>query len=211
MITRLTLIRHAETNMNANYPHIIGGRSNDTPLTPKGRLQAEKLGMRFMIEQPDFTAVYTSPSVRTIDTMCIAHRIWGKSVAPIKDKRLQEISQGDWEGGLRSQHHTPEMLDIIRASKGTHRAPNGENQPDVEKRMMEFAENCVEQYVGGHVAVYSHGIAIKCLARAVQKSDRAQTYYTAIENTSLTIIDYLHDEKIWRWHSLNDHAHLSLV
>lgn len=30
----LYLIRHAETVMNTN-PHLVGGRSNETPLTPK--------------------------------------------------------------------------------------------------------------------------------------------------------------------------------
>lgn len=211
MITTLVLIRHAESEMNALFPHLIGGRSNHTPLTEKGILQATKLGQRFKIQKPDFAAVYASPAVRTQSTARVAHDAWGVEADLLTDDRLQEVSQGDWEGKLRSDYHTAAVVAKIIELKGHHKAPNGESQFDVEARMMDFAASCTDKHAGQTIAAYTHGVAIKCVARHVQNWDPHKTYYTEIDNTSITVIAYHHDLKEWRLKCLNDAAHLTLL
>lgn len=211
MITSFVLIRHAESEMNAKFPHLIGGRTNPTPLTEKGLAQAALLGRRFAIERPDFAVVYASPAIRTIGTARAVHDIWGVTHDIIIDDRLQELSQGDWEGKLRADHHTAEVIAAIIELKGRHKAPNGESQYDVEARMVAFMEECLERHQGKTVAAYSHGVAIKCVGRFVQDWDPRKTYHTEIENTSITVVDYHHDLKEWRLRRLNDAAHLTLL
>ena len=63
-------IRHAECEMNL-LVHLIGGRSNDSPLSSLGACQAHLLGSRFKHEGLKFDYVYCSPAIRTVSTASI--------------------------------------------------------------------------------------------------------------------------------------------
>ena len=57
----LTLVRHGETS--ANLDGVWHG-STDTPLTERGRLQAERVAEYLAHRHPDATTVYSSPLAR---------------------------------------------------------------------------------------------------------------------------------------------------
>lgn len=58
----------------------------------------------------------------------------------IYDEDLEELSQGDWEGQLRTEIYTPRQLQKINSNNYTFKAPNGESQEEVENRMFDFIQ-----------------------------------------------------------------------
>jgi hypothetical protein len=56
---------------------------------------------------------------------------------------VQELSQGQWEGRMRSDIYTPAMVQMVNSSQPDFRPPGGESQRQVEFRMVEFLNNVV--------------------------------------------------------------------
>jgi len=86
-------------------PHIICGRSTDTPLTELGRRQALLLGRRLKQEGANFDEWWTSPAVRACDTMSIARQelgITGQDANIFMSEALHELHKGDWDGKARA-------------------------------------------------------------------------------------------------------------
>lgn len=54
---------------------------------------------------------------------------------------LQELSQGQWEGRLRTEVYTREILQLMNNTMPDFRAPGGESQRQLEFRMVEFLNN----------------------------------------------------------------------
>ncbi|MCG4788374.1 histidine phosphatase family protein, partial [Roseburia faecis] len=65
-----------------------------TYLTDEGRAQAQLLAQNFDLR--DFDALYVSPLERTKQTAAILNE--EAQLPVIEDKRLLEISYGDWDG-----------------------------------------------------------------------------------------------------------------
>lgn len=196
----LYLIRHAESELN-RFLQIIGGRSNETPLSENGREQAYLLGER--LSKIPFTVYYSSPAVRSLETARIAH---GTLDDVVQSPLLLELDQGDWEGKLRTEIYTPEMLARINADNWNFSAPNGESQRAVEERMLCFVNDNLLQYSDLSCCVFTHGLAIKCLLRSVMDFSPKITYKIEIENTSITRLKY--SDRGWYVITINDTAHL---
>ena len=82
------LLRHGETAWNADNNRYCG--RTDIELTEKGLEQAQVV--REQLGGTEFTAVYSSPLQRALQTATIAS---GKKV--ITDQRLVEADFGKWE------------------------------------------------------------------------------------------------------------------
>lgn len=180
-------IRHAESEMNTT-PHIIGGRSNYTPLTPLGHQQAEACGLALQKLRITPDVVYSSPAVRTQQTAATVIDILQYHSKPIIASELQELDQGRWEGKLRAHFYTPATL-IQVATQGKHfAAPDGESMQVVGERMftwlMQTARIARQQHTT--VLAFSHGMAIKCLAGYINNWSHTKIYTTAIPNASLS-------------------------
>lgn len=201
----LYLIRHAESEMNARK-HIISGRSNETPLTDVGRRQAELLGRRFKQSNSRFDDIYTSTAVRTRDTARIAMKYAEFSLDRLLETpEILELDQGDWVGCIRKDTYTSEVLAEMQRDPWNFSAPNGESQKDVELRMMDWIERIAVQYSAqSTIAVFTHGVAIKCLLRGILDFPPHLTYHINIDNTSITRIQY--DTK-WNLLAINDTMH----
>ncbi len=207
-MTNFYLIRHAECENNlANY--LIGGRSNHSLLTAKGRAQAEMLGERLHAEKMNFDEIYSSTAVRARDTAkIVSSKIQFPLEKIIPSEAVLELDQGDWQGKKKSEIYTPQMLATINAAQPYFKAPNGESQYEVGKRML----NCLEQIINSNqdkqlrVAVFTHGIAIKCLLRELLNFHPDTVYKMPIENTSITELAYIEDN--WIVKRINDAKHL---
>lgn len=207
MIT-LDLIRHAESEMN-NKEHLISGRSNQTPLSPLGKEQAQRLGKRLSDEGVFFDEVHVSPAVRTVSTAKIVTEFVGFPWERVRiDDALLELHQGEWEGKLREATYTPETLAVINADCWNFTAPEGESQRTVEERMHRWiTKEILEKAKGDYrVAVFGHGVAIKCFLRGILNSSPSMTWKIALGNTSITSFKY--DCNGWHLLSVNDMAHL---
>lgn len=187
---RVFLARHAESVLNTT-PHIIGGRSNHTPLTPDGVEQARQLGsfIRKTNLVPDHT--FSSPAIRTIETTRIAFEEAGFDHPVQIDEGVQELDQGDWTGLLRDEKYTPSVLSEIERLEKSFKAPGGESMNDVGIRMMNAIEKrAVELLSEDPITLWftTHGFATKCIAGHIHNWSRHRIYTSVVPNASLTLL-----------------------
>ncbi|HIH24330.1 TPA: histidine phosphatase family protein [Candidatus Woesearchaeota archaeon] len=205
----LYLIRHAQSMANANS-HLICGRSNESPITPLGERQAHALGAYLKDESITFDEVYTSPALRTRETARIVCGHIGFPIERIVESDMvQELSQGDWVGRDRRTIYTPELKQIINLNNHDFKAPGGESQREVEERMTAWAKYAViDQHANdnANIALFGHGLAIKCFLRGVFGWHPSNTYVIDFPNTSISHIVY--GTKEWYLQFLNRTGHL---
>jgi len=236
---RFLLIRHAESEANLLRKGQIGGRQNSVGLTEKGAEQAAILGKRLRNMQLD--AVYSSVAERARTTARIACREMGIPEENIQESEaIVELSQGEWERKNRAEVYTPQVLARMNADNWEHAAPGvscvdgaqGESQCDVESRMIGFLEEIISTAgpdteaaemqdvpvdarvasAAYHtVAVFTHGMAIKCCLRGLEQSSPAGTHKRMVDNTSITEVLYSTKDGGsggWFIKRVNDVAHL---
>ncbi|MBI2666233.1 histidine phosphatase family protein [Candidatus Woesearchaeota archaeon] len=209
----LYLIRHAESEAN-NNPHLISGRSNEIPLSEVGKYQAELLGKRFKDHKIIFDRWYSSTAVRTVETARISGKVVEHSIDEVlKSPELLELDMGEWVGRLRTEAYTPEVLSKINSDNWNFAPPGGESQREVEERMLRWVNGTLlkkyqheqekEQEI--KMAVFTHGLAIKCLLRGIMDFSTNITYRIHIDNTSITRLNY--DKNGWHVITVNDTSH----
>lgn len=116
---------------------------------------------------------------------------------------MQELSQGEWEGKLRSEIYTPEQLAEINSNQSLFTPPNGESQKEVEERMFGFIlSEILSKHIEGNFLIVGHGIAFKCLLRGILGISSQMAYKLTIDNVSLTRLRY-DSEKGWFLDYLN--------
>ena len=202
----LYLIRHAECEINQNQ-HLIGGRSNESPLTEKGKKQALSLGRRFYETGLAFDEVHASTALRAYETARIACLEMGYSLDRIiQSEQLLELDQGDWVGKPRVEAYSAEVLQRIEADNWNFAPPRGESQRTVEERMKDYILPWVTPWQDLRAAVFTHGVAIKCFLRYVLDSTPKMTWKIDTGNTSVTRLTY--NERGWNILTINDTAHL---
>ena len=129
------LVRHAESQMNQSGTHLVGGRSNHTPLTPAGARAAHALGRTLRGHRQPILLAHTS-AIRSAQTAELLRAGAGWSSPTVLEDGLLELSQGIAEGKPRDQWWTPEALTAMRANPVEHRlAPDAENHREVQERM----------------------------------------------------------------------------
>lgn len=158
MTTRLLLIRHGETDNNAE------GRAQgrrDVPLNARGLAQAEALATA--IDEP-LAAVVSSPTSRaraTAAPLAARHALTAR-----EDSRLVELDFGELDGLLPSEFakRAPEFLARWRVDDPEHlRMPGGETMGEARARMLAAVHEIAAECDGGSVVVVSHQLAIKAL------------------------------------------------
>lgn len=180
------LIRHAESINNRYNSHLIGGRANDVGLTDTGVEQSKKLGD--YLKNVEYDIVFSSTACRTMETGYFA----GLNINTENSYNdLLELNQGDWEEQKRDEIYTDEILNEIKANNWHFKAPNGESQYEVEKRMVDWiTKNILEKYTSGRFLILSHGMAIACFLRYIRNTDPRETYKHGLLNTSITKVRY---------------------
>jgi alpha-ribazole phosphatase len=200
--------RHPECEINLN-PGLIGGRSNNSPLTGVGRSQALKLAKRVDSLDEPYDIIFTSPAVRTKEmARVICHQIGYELEDIVIDDRLQELDQGEWEGGKKQEVYTRKQLAIINSNNLHFQPPGGESQLQVAFRMKEHIDECIETYAGKskRFGICGHGMAIKCLFQIELGFSPTITYKMSLENTAWSTL--VHEESMTYMTTFNDSGHL---
>lgn len=213
----LWLIRHGQTGVNAQNTTV--GQTGESPLTEKGRLQAQLLGERLAYkDKVNFDLVYSSDYVRAHDTAKIAT---GGNQTILLAPELREYSAGDWTGTERKSIYNVPTLLRMAAMTNAFLPPNGESLHMVERRATKWLEDSIlynkaviEQATSRRATgdkplnffVFSHGMTIKCLLHYIMGFDQSFTWKLTLENTSISKLYF--SQEGWRLLTINDHAHL---
>lgn len=167
---RLHHFRHGESE--ANVEKRIAG-SQDSPLTERGREQAEARGRELAASGILFDHIITSPLTRAEDTAkIIAKHVNFPIENIVTDEAVKERSAGDLEGKLKSE------------AKGKI---SGEDLKLFGARVLAFYESV--QKLEGNVAVVSHSGVGKMLDIISQGGDPETLFeHNGFENASVTEI-----------------------
>jgi probable phosphoglycerate mutase len=185
--------RHAETVDNAARVIQLPG----APLSPKGRLQAERLAER--VSALGVTRILTSDLVRAVETAtCIAMRL---GIEIEQDPVLRERDFGDLRGMPYAQLTLdPFALDYV--------PPQGESWAAFHERVALAWKRIQEAATGasGHLLVVTHGLVCRALAERHLTLSADETPPHRWENSSLTEIEAASP---WLIRRLNCVAHLA--
>ncbi len=191
-MSRLFLIRHGETVGNA--ARIV--QRPDSPLSPRGVAQAERLARRLAAE--GIARIVSSDLARALSTAAHLQRATG---APLSlEPLLQERDFGD----LRGTAYADLGLDMFAPD---YAPPGGETWPVFHARVDRAWARVQElaAAAGGRLAVVTHGLVCRSLAARHLVLADGETAPERWENTSLTIVDW---PAPWRVRLLNSVAHL---
>ena len=192
----LFLFRHAESDWNLNKAHLIGGRSNHTPLTREGEEQARRLGLWIAARDLKPDVVYFSPAVRTLETGRIALETAGILHEGIIDDRLQEMSQGMFEGVLRSKVYTEERMAQAIAEGKDFKLESAESINDVAMRKGEWSDEARTRTGHNIIFAFTHGVAIRCYMGELLDWTRDEILANETDNASATIIRFNGDRLV---------------
>jgi probable phosphoglycerate mutase len=189
---RIFLIRHGETVGNAS--RIV--QRPDSPLSPRGLAQAERLARRLAGE--GVARIVSSDLARAATT---AERVRRATGAPLLfDPLLQERNFGD----LRGTAYDDLGLDMFAEG---YAPPNGESWPIFHARVDHAwaAVQALAAATDGALAVVTHGLVCRSLAARHLRLPDGAAVPERWENTSVTIVEC---PAPWRVRLLNCIAHL---
>ncbi|MGF1666863.1 MAG: histidine phosphatase family protein [Acidimicrobiia bacterium] len=148
MVVKLWMVRHGETDWNANR-RFQGW--TDVVLTDTGRDQARRLAES--LAGVRFDSVWSSDLSRAVETARLAYS------EPKADHRLRELNFGDLEGAVWDDL-TPSVQAELAAFDG-FTAPGGESIREFKARVLEFLDALP---AGDHLVV-THGGVIRMVRR----------------------------------------------
>jgi broad specificity phosphatase PhoE len=169
MRTVFTLVRHGETS--ANLDGVWHG-STDTPLTERGRRQADRVAGFLAERHRDATALYSSHLARARDT---AGAISAQLGLPLViDQDLAEYHLGSWEGlSYADLHHKHRLWD--RMKQDPDFAPHGGESPrNVVERFTGSLRRIAVRHADERVVVVAHGGALSMVLAALLDGDYSQ-------------------------------------
>lgn len=194
MATHFFLIRHGETVWNVEKR--FQGQK-DSPLSERGRQQANHLGQHF--SNIDIDALYSSDLGRAVLT---AEPIAASKRLPVKTlTSLRERSFGIFEGRCReeAQAENPEAFKAWNLGSFSEVVPGGESRQSLCERVIGALEDIAATHQQQSVAVVTHGGVLSSLWRYFEPS-RTETQGFLIPNGSISRLDYSNDKQ---WQILN--------
>ena len=178
-MTEIYLIRHAQAE--GNRFRILQGHW-DGGVTALGRRQIQLLaaGLRDL----PFQAVYASDLYRACLTATAVYRSRGLPLQTLP--ALREIHVGPWETQFFGNvlHDEPLLADTFLHRPDLWRLDGAETYAQVGERAYPALEAIARRHEGGRVAVFSHGVTIRCLLARIKGRSVAELPVCA--NTGIT-------------------------
>jgi isoleucyl-tRNA synthetase len=146
------VVRHGGTKSNLTGK-ISSFKENKDSLTEEGVEQVRTSAKELKDKKIDL--IFTSPFIRTKETVDIISSEIGYSGEVICDDRLSEVFYGEeWEGRTWAEYAKdfPKMSDRFYK-----RNSSKENLEDVRRRVMEFIYEIDEKYEGKNIVIIGHG------------------------------------------------------
>lgn len=183
-MTRLILVRHANTNDN-NAGRLSG--HSDSVLSDKGRLQIEELTK--FLEKQDIDTIYTTTSTRTKET--VKNVAKSKNIEIIQKNSLREINFGKFEG-LTSKDieiNYKDEFDKMITDGDKYKFPEGESLIDFYDRSISELNDILKSDKDKNILICTHGGTIRNIISYLMSNSHKYHWNFKIDNASVTIID----------------------
>ncbi|MDQ6653146.1 MAG: histidine phosphatase family protein [Acidobacteriota bacterium] len=205
LTTHLLRIRHGQSQGNAEGR--FGGHT-DTPLSPRGRKQAEATARALASE--NFDAIYSSDLPRAIETASPLAKLTGVSLKTTE--ALRERSVGVMEGltfeEAAEQH--PEQYQALLHRDFEHVLLGGESYRQMLDRASRKFDEVIEQHKGGRIAIFTHTGSICILILHIMgalDAPELKPVWIATSNCGIARLE-LRDDGFVRVVTINDTRHL---
>lgn len=198
--TRLTLVRHGETDWNVEGR--IQGHT-DIPLNILGLAQAAATGERLRRER--FDAIYSSDLARAYSTALPAVTDPSRIV---REPRLRERHLGVLQGldGQEGSVREPAAWKVFKARDPLAPLEGGESLGAFVQRTVNFIEEAVSRHPGGRVLIVTHGGLLDAAYRHAKGLALSAPRDFPIYNASINVLS--HDGRAWRVETWGDISHL---
>jgi broad specificity phosphatase PhoE len=166
LATRVIIVRHGQSSYNAQQK--IQGRSDESVLTEKGRLDAEKVGEA--LRSIEIAALYCSPLQRAKTTAEVIGARLTHAPAIQPTEQLLEIDLPIWENMVKEEvkaqfpqeyrdwHHRPHEFKMI-LSGGQEHYP----VLSLYQQAQAFWQNILPQHPGQTILIVAHNGINRCL------------------------------------------------
>lgn len=203
--THVVIIRHGQSQGNAEGR--FGGHT-DTPLSPKGRKQAEATARALASEK--FGAIYSSDLPRAIETATPLAKL--TSAPLITTDAFRERSVGVMEGLTfeEAAELHPEQYQALLHRDFEHVLEGGESYRQTLDRAAGKLDELIEKHRGGRIAVFTHTGAICILILHLMgalDAPELKPVWIATTNCGIARFD-LRDDGFIRVLAINDTRHL---
>ncbi len=206
LTTHVVIIRHGQSQGNAEGR--FGGHT-DTPLSPRGRKQAQATARALASEK--FSAIYSSDLPRAIETASPLAKLVG---VPLETTdALRERSVGVMEGLTfeEAAEEHPEQYQALLRRDFEHVLAGGESYRQTLDRASRQLDDAIEQHKGGRIALFAHTgticILILHLMGALDAPE-LKPVWIATANCGIARFD-LRDDGFVRVLTINDTRHLA--
>lgn len=171
----IIVIRHGETALNV--ARVL--QPADTPLSERGRRQAQALAQRY--ETAVFGALISSDLPRALETAQAIAQLTGKEIQP--SPLLQERNFG----ALRGTAYDTLNYDAIAMEEAP---PDGESMATVRERARQamFFLRTTHAALGRDLLVISHGLFIRTMLAETVALPDGHPVPRRIDNTGITVI-----------------------
>lgn len=160
--TRFLLIRHGETEWNARG---LWQGHQDSPLTSRGRLQAEQLAAE--LTGGGIDRVACSDLGRCRQTAAPLAAVLGLEPEPTAE--LRELDVGSWSGFSREQIRGFDAETLRRFdAREDVRPGGGEKRSELAKRVHAFVERLARESPGAYIALVTHSGVVRALCFEAQ-------------------------------------------
>ncbi len=204
--THVVIIRHGQSQGNAEGR--FGGHT-DTPLSPRGRRQAQATAKALASEK--FSAIYSSDLPRAIETASPLAKLTGVTLETTD--ALRERSVGVMEGLTfeeAAEQHPVQYQALLRRDF-EHVLAGGESYRQTLDRASRMLDEAIEQHRGGRIALFAHTgticILILHLMGALDAPE-LKPVWIATANCGIARFD-LRDDGFVRVLCINDTRHLA--
>jgi len=150
MTAKVHLIRHCAHD---DVGQVLSGRSARSPLSAKGRAQAQWLAAHFALGEP-IAAIHSSPRERAQATAEIIGRRIGTPVQVVD--ALDEIEFGAWTGRSFAELEREPEWHAWNRERSVTRPPNGENMDEATARAVGHLDGLVARSWNGTLLCVSH-------------------------------------------------------
>jgi len=159
--TRITMMRHGETDANAGKR--ISDAGEVSPLNETGRKQAQKAGAQMKKEGRNFDIIIASPALRTQETARIVAEELGYTGEIIVVPELIERNAGECSGKSHTEienwykEKTGKNLDGPYHYRAAYEHGGGEHEENHQTRVEWAINDILAKYPGKRVLVVAHG------------------------------------------------------
>jgi len=200
-VTRLLLVRHGRSEMNAQR-RVQGWL--DSPLDEVGRAQARAVANRLRREQP--MILYTSPLRRARETAEIIAQTLDLPI--VTDDRLKERDVGAIAGltNAEIEQRFPEWVERWRKMPDWVPPPGAEQPEAFWERVVSVFEEILARHSRGAVGVVAHGGVLGTYLAHLVGAPKGSPSAFSLANGSLSVVET--DGVRPRIRLVNDRCHL---